>query len=256
MLKKCLLALAIAGLFTTAAKAAVTVNFTIVATPFATPDDDGANGTWKVFAQVTGDTSTTNGLSGIHVDVIGDSGITILDGDGTLGNDFTTLDMPTGTPTGVAGGSGFNQFISAGDHGVGITALQNVFKYTRNSGSTLFNILQNVGINAGTNSNGATWAQPVLVADGFYVGTSGNLTVSVPVLADITLLPVVQGTITATNPAPYGVVATVAGSNGIPVNVADVANGQTIAVGVPEPASLGVLALGGLALLARRRKAC
>jgi hypothetical protein len=258
MFKNCLLACVAAAatcLFASAANAAiapnVSVNFTITSVAEAGLPE-GATGHWYVYASVTGATAgVTDGLGGVTFSVIPSGNLFIVDhsvGDGNLDTEFLA-------PNGVIPGQGsltfgFNSLQNPGGDaaltpnsppGSGIQNFQNTNGYRRVSASNLnTTILKGTGLAAGT-QNGATWDQPILIAGGYYGGDLGTLTVTGS-SNDQGLLPILQ---TATNTSVILNLLT-------PESV----NGASVPVGVPEPASLGVLALGGLALLARRRKAC
>jgi hypothetical protein len=188
--------------------------------------------TWSAFATITGDTARTLGLSGAEFSVVGSGGVVVTG---------STVRLPQAFPPDSFGDpfpTGFTQFRSNGAAGVNIRAAQNSVAYaTSDNGNS--NLISGVGLFAGSQS-GNTWAFPVLVATGTYTGAAGFLTI-VGNPANTNFLPA------QLPPGGTGNVATFS---------PDGVNGQTTPVGIPEPASVGVLALGGLALLARRRKAC
>jgi len=206
--------------------APVALNLTVVPT---TP------GNFDAFATITGDTARTLGLGGAEFSIVGSGGIVVTG---------STIRLPQAFPSDGNGDpfpTGFTQFRTNGAAGVAVRAAQNTPSYAI-SDNGISNIITGVGLNAGTQS-GNTWAFPVRVASGTYTGTSGFLTITGNP-ANTTFLP-------ATLPANSAGAVPV----GIQTFSPDAVNGQTTPIGVPEPASLSLLALGGSALLTRRRKA-
>jgi len=255
---------AAAALCATSAKADISVQFSISATTGVPGGDQGtgALGTWTVYAHVTGTTSTTSGLAGVAFDVVPSGGAFIVDhtagesspgaGDGPLDTAFLA---PTGFLSSTTIQTGFFQLQdNGGDNSVfpgrpagsGIAIFQNNGAYRRVNTSTdqRTNLLTGVGIAAGS-QNGFSWNDPVAIATGYWGGSGTLNVVSDPGL--VTLLPF---PLSSTPPATAA---------GTPVATfsPEIVAGGSVPVGIPspEPASLGVLAMGGLALLARRRKA-
>jgi len=224
------LAASIVGLSALTAQAApVALNLTLAV-------DQNAK-TWQVFGQISGDTARTLGLHGVSFDVVGAGGTVV---------NSSARDLPTGVYTNPPL---FNQFFftgfvsttSDGTNGIDIQGAQG----NTHVHSTQFNadnIVQGVGLSAGTNNN-ATFALPALLGHGTYTGAIGTLSV-LGLPQDTTFLP---ATLPASTPSGAGF-ATFS---------PDTVTGQTVIIGagVPEPASLSILALGGVALLTRRRKA-
>lgn len=225
----------VAAVTSVAANAAV-ITYTVSATPNA----GGATGTWQAFAQLT--SGDNLGLASLQFNVVGTGGVSVTS---------STNRLPRGIDDNFTG-TGFSLLPSNGTAGIGISASQNTVQpYTIDAEGDP-SIYQGVGLSGGSalvngGASSVSWLFPVLIATGNYSnsGAGGTLTVTSPSTTNVQVL---------NTPAPS------ANSNSFFTTsaVASITPGATTispTTAVPEPASLGILALGGLALLARRRKA-
>jgi len=248
------LAASVVGMLAFSARADCILNLDIQFTPDAslaalsgTSDGSGGNyanmtGEWQAYATISGSTSTL-GLGGLTFNVTTTGGISLVDWTDADGFYGTNLDLPVkpGPVSGLA--IGFVVLPSTGNHGSTIEAYQSTSntKASANKDPGLTSILQGVGQIA-TTVGPNSWAYPVLVADGVYYdnGTHGTIAIS----SDPSLVTMLPATLPAATTTGAGYMAFTPTST----------PGDSKPIGVPEPASLGVLCLGGLALVARRRK--
>jgi len=220
-----LLAVGFCGLAADTAKAGGTVVLTISA-------DIGA-GTWEAFANVN--SGTNAGIASFIIDVTGTGGATVTG---------STNESPTGYKNPPDPGDWGFADRSDGTNGVGIYGLQNTSYGDTNDPAKDDKILQEIGVAAGSRQSDwpselVEWAANVRLASGTFTYTGvGQLHVA---LGDgyFNLLDEVDGTLWE---GPGGVTT---------LAVSSVTGGS---VAVPEPATMTALALGGLALLRRRRK--
>jgi len=218
-----LLTVGFCGLAADRAEAQTRVDLTISA-------DIGA-GTWQAFAQVdlvNGDAN--DGIADFIINVWGTNGVTV-----TSSINEAPKDLVPATDPEFPNQFGFWELHSDGLNGVGISGSQpTVYGTIPDSGKDTL-VLRDIGINAG-NKVGFTglisWAHPVLLASGTFSGTVGDLNVDV---GDGTISLLDSGWTGPGNQSAAGVI-----------------NGDILTV--PEPATMTALALGGLALLRRRRK--
>lgn len=237
-----LAAAALAGLaFVAPARASSVIDLTLTV--------DQVAKTWKAFATVVydGQGPANNGLDGIKVDITSSGNILVpISGSSNKmpvnNNGFTDSNSNT-VPVGFT----FNKLQTA----ITTTDLQftggqsTTFNNDDSSGSGYQNIVVGYGqpgISSG-NLAGTTvsWGDPALLATGKYTGTSGTLSIGlVNSTADFNLLD-------ATYVSPEGNVFSHGPDQIVP---------QTVSItAAPEPAGLGLLAIGSLGVLARRRKA-
>lgn len=256
---------ALLGMLASGAPAAINLQLYLVASdPGTVTEGNGqtfTGGTWQVYAQLTGSTSTTLGLAGLQINVVAAGDTTIYDhsdGDGSL---RTTVNLPTGYIGSDAGLlAGFSVSRSAGSHGSGISAYQsdaNQSDSDTDADSSLSSIITGVGLSA-QYEEGFAFTQPALVASGFYEGTTGLLYADSTAQNDL-LLPAVLPA-ASDNGTPFGdiTVDTVNGVAGPAYGYAYPVEGGLIIQqpqNGPEPASLGLLALGALACFRRRKPA-
>ena len=260
------LAAAVVGAVASSAKAAINVQLSLQVTQPTTmtagaggPLTSGTTfqgGTWTVFATITGNTL---GLGGVEFNITGDGNVvyyadlthkTAISLPSTAENDDNSDQIPTG----------FELKKSTGSGGLNIAAYQDNTSYQLIEGADAAedqtSILTGVGITAGStedDNGGSTnsWSFPVKVATGFYMGNSGDLIVSGSAV-NFDALPASIPTLSLSNEQGTFTMLQVDTVNNGPEGGTGSAS---IAIGaVPEPASLGVLALGGLALLARKRR--
>ena len=180
-------------------------------------------GAWQVYADVSLD---SEGLASMALDVTADGGLAISG---------STNEAPKGFDLGAMTNWGFDNLRSDGTLGIGIDVGQKTIYSGVNDPNKDALVLLDVGQMAGSRSNAPfapdpiTWAAHVLLASGTYSGTVGTLYV---VGSGNTLDSV--------------------GSWEGPGNVST-ATWEGDSVYIPEPATLAVLALGGLAMLMRKR---
>jgi MYXO-CTERM domain-containing protein len=250
------LAAAVVGMLAASAKAAVVISLSITATP--DPVDNltpGITGQWKAYAQITEGAAETGGINTLALNVVPTGGISIVDiQDGSVMDNYTgmsaqtQMDVPGGAVTTGKNG-GFLLLNTAGLNGMGLAAAQNPTSVTSwlVGGVRYYSVLAGIGKTAGSTPAGLAWDVPFLIAEGYYYDNGKGGTLEAQQTSDGAsgwlMLPT---TIAA---------GSIAGNCFTP---SQVVNGS-VTVGsstpdTPEPASLGVLALGGLALLARRRK--
>jgi PEP-CTERM motif len=184
----------------------------------ATLSIQASGGNWTAFAAT--DSGTDNvGLATFAIDVVGTDGATV-----TTANFAAPGNGTLGFSQGFGG--------VEPDTGIDITGTQPVINFGGSAG-----VLQGVGKMPGS-QDGIGWSFPVEIADGTYSGGSGILTVS----PDFSIGAGIQ----SLNPVS-------AGKWEGPGNIStDIAISGSVAV--PEPASVGLLALGGIGLLRRRQK--
>lgn len=243
------------------ANANIDIELTVVVSqPAVISGTSVTGGTWAVFATVQGSTPTL-GLGGFQVDVTGDGNVSVY----SDSSHKTKNDAPSSPETDDNDNSipvGFEFKKSTGTNGIGIAGFQDNSSYQLVEGADAANdqtsILSGVGLTAGsqTSVNGGTnsWSFPVKLADGFYQGTSGHVIVTGNI-ANFDALPSSLPTLTLDNETGQFTMLNVDSINNNNDSSSIPGTGNfAAAVGVPEPASLGMLALGGLALLARRRK--
>jgi len=219
--------LGILGLMTTGAQAAIvtlTVNFT--------PAANTATGTWRVFAQAS--TNDNAGIADFSIDVLGTAGITIA---------TSTQNSPRITFNGDGDFAGFSQFRANGTPpGTGMGAAQDVLGFADPG-----QIVQGVGQQAflaDFASNGgasANIAFPIQLASGVYNNNGAGGLINA-IVHPGGFIDVLNGTGKGTWVGPAN------------VSAAQVVPG-TVAIVVPEPASLALLSLGMLGALGRRRQA-
>ena len=219
-----------------AAHAASIVNLSISTNP--------ATKTWQAFADVEDPNSA--GLAGIQFDVTAAGGITLGTTQGASASSFN--DLPVGTVSVPSGRStatvsaGFYNFNSATDITPGLD-LQfkgaQTNQYQSNPGNGHSNIVLGFGVpgQSGTMVGDNTiptppgpWSWPALIADGTYTGNTGSISIT-GLAAATTLLPVSSTVTTGQLFATHS---------------PDVVNGGTAAVAVPEPGTIGALAVGML----------
>ena len=211
-----LLAVGFCGLAADRAEAAGSVVLTITA--------NTTLNTWEVYADISGSNA---GLASFIIDVTGTGGVTVTS---------SALEAPSGLYELVPPyrSFGFGLLTSNGTAGIGICASQDTV-----SGVDAL-VIEDVGVVAGSRTdamnNTITWAAPVLLASGDFTGSVGQLQVAVG-----------DGTFNVLN-VPAG--GSWTGSDGCS-GATSITGGS---VAVPEPATMTALALGGLALLRRRRK--
>jgi hypothetical protein len=216
-----------------AVRAAAVVNLSVLINP--------GTQTWQAFADVEDPASA--GLAGIQFDVTASSGITLGTTQGVSATSFN--DLPVGTlATGPRSSvpAGFYVLSSAAD--ISSTDLQ--FRGSQNGqyvpGQTSghgnivlgFGKPGQSGNIVGDSPTIIPWSFPAIIADGTYSGSSGSI--SIAGLAAATLLLPDQPTTTS--------------GQLFATHFADTVNGGTAAV--PEPGSLGMLALAGFACVRRR----
>ena len=220
MLKKVIvLGLCVFGLTASSQAAVVTLNIA------------GGGGEWTVTASV-GD--GCEGLSSFIIDVTGREGLTV---------DSAQLETPSGVvlggPVGV-GSFGFVEFPAAPGDGVGISAGQPTAHPDVPEWNAWYDslVLQGVGQVPGSKddfqANTVSWDAPVVLARGTYTGSVGHLDVDVH------------------TPGFFNLLSTVGSWEG-PGNVEEATEVIPGTVYIPEPVTLSILALGGLAILRRRR---
>jgi len=233
------------GLMTSQAHATTTAVFTVTVTNPSGP------GTWKAFEQnVYTAGSASSGLAGINFNVTTTGGVKIATG---------TFSLPSGFDTDSGTSNGFTVFKSNGTLSGGqLTGLAGAqaSNYQVNPAGDVFNIYTGVGNMAetiptsddGSGDGGVgdapgvittkTITLPVLIAQGTYTVTgSGSITASTT--TDLmTVLP---------SPMPS------AGSN-VATNSPDAVTPGSAFINVPEPGTLGILALGSIMALARHRR--
>jgi len=244
------------GLMTSQAHAIVTENFTVT----FTPTGSGATGTWKAFEQTTyTGGSASNGLAGIQFNVTTTGGIALTSG---------ILQLPSGfdSDPGSFGSSGFVLFKTNGSISGGqITGMRvaQALSYQVNPAGDVFNVYTGVGNVAetiptsddGSGDGGVgdapgvingtkTVTLPVLIASGAYTnnGTGGTISTFSQTTLD-NLLPVPMPSDQGGNIQSFSPDAL----NFTPATVPGFGN-------IPEPASIGLMALGGLMTLSRRRR--
>ncbi len=236
------------GLMASSARAAEIMNLTVTFT------ENGTNtgGTWSAFEQ-NSDTSLTSGLAGIKFDITVTGGVTITTGANKL---------PFGSDASL-GGTGFSGNRTNGVLGggmiTGMTANQSTSNTLNNAGdvTSIFPGVGNVAetLNAGDDGSGdggvgdqpgnithVTVAFPALIASGTWTDPTagpGKIFVSTSTLLT-TLLP---------NPLPA---ATTSGKS-VQTFSPSAINSTPALINQPEPASIGLLAIGGLMAFARRR---
>ncbi len=151
------------------------------------------------------------------MNVTGAGGISVYDhqqGDGTLG---TLVDLPSKAQTLSDDESfsvGFDFLRNPGQEGQQIAAYQDNTSYeVSDAPPTYYSILQGVGLTAGS-AGSNSWGSPVLVANGYYQGSAGSLTVDANT-DDITTVPATLPTPTPSGVGyPAGTVASVDGAAG------------------------------------------
>ena len=221
-----LLAVGFCGLAADRAEAETTVTLTISA-------DVGA-GTWDAFAAVTGDAN--DGIADFIFDVWGTGGANVTG---------STNEAPEGKDPTTGDDWGFiDSLASDGVNGIGIQDAQGTIYVGGNDPDKDANVLIDIGISAGSRLSyfvppytefTVNWAAPVLLASGTFSGSVGQLHVG------------------ASSGGAVGFSLLDDGWSG-PGNQFAADNVVAGAVAVPEPATMTALALGGLALLRRRRK--
>jgi hypothetical protein len=220
-----------------ATASAQTVQLSITYTPTSS---DG--GTWSAYAAC--DSGTDNiGLATFSIDVVGSHGVTVLSSYDKAPIGTASNGLPEGFDEFPSNGlGGVADYILASSstvpgNGIAITASQSITYALEAAGMDL-EVIQGFGKFAGSAGN-LTWSFPALLADGTYIGSSGLLTVS----PDFSIGSGIQTLDIVSN-------GRWAGQGNISYDT--VFSGSVVVV--PEPASLGSLALGGLALARRPRK--
>jgi hypothetical protein len=131
---------------------------------------DVTPGTWRAYAQAD---ATCNGIASFIVDVKGVGGDASVTG--------STCMAPRGYDAGVGamfGFANFSNYDTSKGPGIGIRAGQPT-AYSGGNDPTLDSlVLRDVGISAGSHL-GTSWAEPVLLAQGTYSGSTGQLTLNV-----------------------------------------------------------------------------
>jgi hypothetical protein len=218
---------------------------------------DQANKTWRAYATLAGDTTSTLGLSALQIDVVSGGGI-LLSPISTANNDLAFLSdtlpsgLPKPNPTTYA--AGFQ--LAADNFGTDKTQVtpndeqffeaQPLVYHTDPTGK--YNDLAigvgipsitggNIGNNAQNGGMPYVWGNPVLIADGTYTGNAGTISaLGDPATSALlpAVLPADGGNITSTPP--------------------DAVTPGNAVIGVPEPGTIGLIGIAALGLLARRRR--
>jgi len=231
-------------------QAAVTIDLSITA--------DTGTKTWQVHATVTDSSDESLGLHGIGIDVWGSQtqygpwtgGLSVNDGVDPLG----VMVLPMGVCPTYFWTIGFGANQVGGDVvGTGIElmgVMQPSVHQQRTISSVVYNsILKGVGETSGSApvlGGDVSWDHPVLVAEGTYTGDVGWLNVSLykDQAGKATSVSVLPATLPAptTGGASFAAVYPMAGTN------------YRASVFVPEPATLALVALGGLGLVFGRKR--
>ena len=185
-----------------------------------TLDITGAGGSWQVYADVSLD---SEGLASMGLDVTADGGLAITGSSNETPISDSGFDL-----------WGFYSFRADGANGIGIDAGQPTLYSGENDPTKDARVLQGIGQVPGNQvdpitQNLISWDAHVLLASGTYSGSEGTLYVS-------------GNGNTLDSGSPWtgpGHVST--------------ATWEDDSYFVPEPVTLAVLALGGLAALIRRR---
>ena len=182
--------------------------------------------TWQVYALITGG---SEGLSDFGLNVVG-SGGAVVTGSTNKAPTATNFDGSEVTQY------GFYDMRSNGVNGVGIVANQPSIYPGVNDPAKDALVLKDVGISAGSQAGNlisAVWAVPVLLAEGTYFGD--------------------LGTIVAAGAGTWNLLEDGWAGPGHLEPASGVLSGSVQIGEVPEPATMSLLVIGGLALLRRKR---